>query len=608
MKDMWFCVVLALSTLSCKHVFPVPYTVQQLQRDSSRWPGDAFVHYLSQPNADLAVCTVNGPALLTRLDDDLAHPFVDALENGALQPERWQACGTRFLPTLPPQTRDSAYARLARVIMTLLGVETSAPQLIAANEVLSLRPREPSPAMTELSRRLQAQNPQSLHPSFGPVFDALRTTLELDSGQWRGKPLTEDDIVNAQDESLLMRMSHRLPTEAFRLLAKQRLIRLRIDRSAFSEVKRRANEVEEAVMRYGRWALPAATLTLEHPELPMTLPLTLLAQQDVDAQRVSIFSSGETGAQVIPAIDLKPTLRFAVGLSQPVALCDGVEALNVEPCIASRDVQIPNPQFRLDEEGVLRLGDTLSMPAAFELALQDAGFVVPVHLGGRLALSLQIPVQFNTPEPVIFEAETEQPGPALTVAVVPTHNALLFDVTDGSTRRMVVYPRESAPNDFAVVSRGGRGVSGYQGQTGFQGYHGAAGANASCSSRSAGQNGQRGGDGGQGGPGGPGGNGANGGAVYVDVRCGGTCPQDAAWVRRLVRSEGGFAGDGGRGGNGGPGGNGGAGGSSASCNQPGAPSYLSGGSSGHQGSTGPRGPSGQPGRPGASGPVSLQVH
>jgi hypothetical protein len=112
-------VLIALSTVGCRHTFPRPYTVSQLQEDSPRWPGDALVHYLSQPNADVAVCNV-ADGVLTRQDEELINPFMTSLEEGGLPVDRWQGCATRLVPSLTPTVREFALGRLARVILSLL--------------------------------------------------------------------------------------------------------------------------------------------------------------------------------------------------------------------------------------------------------------------------------------------------------------------------------------------------------------------------------------------------------------------------------------------------------------------------------------------------------
>ena len=71
--------LLFLAAAGCHHRFPLPYTSEQLVKDSKNWPGEALVHYLTQQNADLAVCTLAAPNTLRRTDEELVEPFVASL-------------------------------------------------------------------------------------------------------------------------------------------------------------------------------------------------------------------------------------------------------------------------------------------------------------------------------------------------------------------------------------------------------------------------------------------------------------------------------------------------------------------------------------------------
>ena len=599
--------ILLLCATACHHRFPLPYTSAQLVQDSSKWPGEALVHYLKQPNADVAVCTLAAPNTLRRADQELVDPFVAALEENQLGPERWQGCATRLVPALPPASRELIYGRLARVILRLLEVEQSLARLIAANEVLATRPQEPSVALEELLHSLSEWPRQKLPPALPPVFDALLATLELEHGKLAGVQLTEVDITNTQDQSLLMRMAARLPAPALRAAARRNLIKLRIANSETQEVRARAAEVEAAVMETGRWAQPAAKLQLARPGLPLALPFTALVRQDVERQVVTLLVPGERAAELLPVLDLKASLTFpVVGWGRPLALCQPPSALWVEPCVDAREVEVANPIVTFDAEGLVRLPERLSMTQAMELARADQGLVLPVRLSGRLVTSMAVPLRFEVPAAIRFESGVGENGPSVNVVVQPVASALLFSaVSEHGVRRMAVLPR-GVPSSFEVTSQGGRGATGRTGSSGYDGPNGYNGVSASCPSLQ-GQSGGQGGEGGRGGEGGPGGRGGDGGFVSVVVQCGGSCRADEAFVRRLIFSRAGEGGEGGSGGRGGRGGNGGSGGSGTSCSVNGHSTYVSGGSSGSRGPDGPAGPNGPDGSEGRAGPVRVQV-
>jgi hypothetical protein len=599
-------VVLFLAATGCKHRFPLPYTTDQLIRDSSRWPGEALVHYVGQPNADISVCALAGPNSLKRTDEELVEPFVEALEANTLTPERWQSCATRLVPALAPAEQEFSYGRLARVILSLLTEEQGAARLIAAHEVLATRPRGPSPSLEALLGRLSEWPRERLAPTLPPVFDALVATLELDHGRLGGKALTEAEVVATQDELLLSRMATRLPDAGLRESAQRRLIRLRIERSEFTEVKARAAEVEAAVMAQGRWAQPVSKVKLSRPEPPLSLPFLALVRQNIEEQVATLLVPGETEAQLMPVLDLKASLRFPVGWSKPLALCQPAAAMQVDPCIEAREVEVANPMVQLDAEGMLRLPERLEMAQAFDLARADEGLVLLVRLSGQLVTSLQVPLRFEAPRPIHFVGREAEQGPSVNVVVIPATSVLLFStVSESGERKLAVLPR-GVSSSFEVASIGGDGVTGRSGRTGHEGSTGYSGASATCPSMP-GQAGGRGGDGGQGGDGGDGGPGGDGGLVSVTLQCGGPCQADEQFVRTLIKSRGGDGGSGGSGGSGGRGGSGGSGGSGTSCTTDGRSQFLSSGSSGSSGNDGPRGRDGYRGSDGRAGPVQFRV-
>jgi hypothetical protein len=598
--------LLLLAASGCHHRFPLPYTTNQLMKDSPHWPGESLVHYLGQPNADVSVCTLGPPNVIRRTDQELVEPFVAALEENKLAPDRWQSCATRLVPGLAPAEREFTYGRLARVILSLLDAEQPAARLIAAHEVLATRPTEPSPSLEALMHRLEAWPREKLAPTLPPIFDALVTTLQLDHGQLAGRKVSEPDINNTQDDALLARMAARLPDASLRTLARRRLIKLRIERSPFREVQARAADVEAAVMDTGRWAQPVASLRLERPELPMALPFQALVRQDIEAQAVALLAPGQGAAQLVPVLDLKGALHIAVGWSQPLSLCAPATEMKVEPCIDAREIEVANPIVSLDAEGMLRLPERLVMAQAMDLARADEGLVLPIRISGRLVTSLQVPLRFEAPGPIHFEGGTGERGPSVNVLVHPVASALLFSaVSELGVQRMAILPR-NVQSSFEVVSQGGRGATGRTGYAGTDGSRGYNGASASCSS-SPGQPGGPGGNGSRGGDGGQGGDGGAGGFVNVTLQCGGPCPADEILVRRLVRSRGGEGGSGGDGGRGGRGGDGGSGGSGTSCTVNGHTEFLSSGSSGSRGSDGSQGYSGAQGSEGFAGQVQVQV-
>ncbi len=438
------------------------------------------------------------------------------------------------------------------------------------------------------------------------MFDALVGTLELDQGKFGGRLLAEADVANTQDEAMLERMSLRLPTADLRTQAKRQLVRRRIERSSMPEVKAHAAKVEAAVMEKGRWIQPMSSLRLQSSVETMTLPLTVMVRQHVSVQSVTLHEPGQGADELIPPIDLRPSLYFSVGWSAPLGLCKPSSAMAVEPCIDPLELKTADATLNFDDQGLVRIPEQLPMAVAMELARRGNTWAFPVQWNGQVVATFEIPVEFETPDPVIFQGEVGEHGPAVNVDVQSVPSALLFSaVSETGVRQSAIYPRGTA-EFFEVVSVGGQGFTGADGRNGFDGSDGSNGSAASCPS-TPGQPGANGQDGSQGGQGGSGGPGGDGGPVTVELWCGGSCPADEVLVQRLVRSQGGAGGFGGSGGRGGEGGNGGAGGSGTSCSSDGTSNRLPGGAQGSEGRDGSSGNTGDRGYDGRNGPVYLKV-
>lgn len=590
--------VFLLVLAGCTHQFPEVYGVDQLRLDSEEYAGRALVHYLSRRGADPSVCE---PQTLTRVDEALVDPFVEALarKEAPLPPGPWQACAVRLEGWLPAPLRERLAADLSAVVLRLAKAGAQ-PRLAAVRAVLLERRREPSESLQALNAALA-----TLHAAPAAVAEvqALRELLDLDLGRLAGQPLTEQRVTALDDEALLLRIEARAPTEPVRTAARRRVVRLHLARATLREVQEHLAEVEAAVFATGRWAQPVASLAPPVPQPALAVPVELRFSQDLAAQLAFPFVADGVDRRA-PEVDLRPLLRFHVGWSEPLPLCDPPAALSVMPCVDPLEVQLGSGFASLDADGVLHVLPKWAMEDAVDLTRAGLGLVVPLLLAGRPAQVLQLPLSAQPPDSFCFEGPPSERGPAVNALVEPTAQALLVEaVEERGGRVRFVLPRHTLGFEFG--SCGGRGVQGSRGTAGANGASGSQGHAASCPS-SPGGNGGAGGNGYAGGPGGPGGPGGDGGPVRVEYVCGGDCA-DEALVRAVFQSRGGQGGAGGPGGPGGQGGAGGMGGSSTSCYQDGKSSFASGGSQGPRGANGPQGPPGPPGPPGHDGDVQLVV-
>ncbi|MGV3622567.1 MAG: hypothetical protein ACO1OB_17240 [Archangium sp.] len=600
-------ILLALAASGCRHAFPLPYSASQLRVDAAEeWSGEALVHYLKQDDADPAVCDVR-TEVLPRQDETLVDPFVASLEDNELELPTWKECASRFVKTMEAEPRELFLERLAHAVWWLLNQDDPAGRLQTIQDVLIKRPREDSPALALLLERLLTRKNEKFELDVSRTFESMLTTLELGRGQLNGKPVTLDVIDETQDERLIFRMSKRLPSLELREAARVRLVRLRIARSPWDEVKNRAAEVERSVLTTGRWPQSTAGMTLQQTtQVPLELPVELVVQQNPQAQYGKIVVKG-TNARTHPNLKLRGVVTFDVGWSRPLNVCAPPDELEVDPCIEARDLELNLLEVSLDEDGAIWMATALPMSRVVDLARANEGLVMSLRLAGQLVTTLRIPIEFADPPSLRFTGAPGEPGPALNVKAEVLSNAVIFLATAANgVSKYAVWPR-TARNDFEVASAGGDGVNGIPGARGAKGAAGVAGGAATCPSM-AGRSGSPGDRGGPGGDGTDGGNGGDGGPVTVEVRCAEDvdCAAGLELIRVLVHSRAGAAGEGGAAGPGGFGGNGGAGGAGASCIVNGAMLSLENGFNGARGADGLPGKEGKDGEPGQEGTVVVK--
>jgi len=609
--------LVAIAGLACAPELPRPTSASDLARHDSE---AALVAYLGQRDASPAVCDPRSASPhVIHFDRDTSEALVRALLDGTLDPLIWRRCADALAESGSREQAASlvdAAAGAYRALATDRDLETS-PALQARLAVLQAGyierpagtdgdPTRTAEAFEELRRRFWAGR-------FGPVaarfVRELLDVVDLERGRYGGRPVDRaviDDLAARGDLSLLRRFADRLAGQDLRDHARRRLLRLAIAASPFEEVRARAAEVEERVMREGVNRISVA----QQPPVRATLDtgkLTarrVLVRQDVLHQTTALFGDGDGGPSVLPALSLGGALWVEVaGLSRPITICRTRGTFDPTPCIGAGDVSVDNSFAIADRDGSFHLRDRASEADTVAVTNAKSWFPLPIAVGGRRLVSFGWPVRFERPADLILSPSFGR-GPDLKVVVSRVDRTVLaFTVVNHDIVYRAVVECRDLPA-FHIISRGAAGASGGSGSDGADGSAGFDGSDASCPSTSGGD-GRRGGDGGRGSDGGEGGDGSDGGDIQVDLDCGPeACGADE--VDRLLRaivSQGGAGGTGGPGGRGGRGGRGGAGGRGTTCVDPatGESRSLSGGTdgtSGMDGSSGAWGRTGAPGRPG----------
>jgi hypothetical protein len=620
-------VLLLAGALSSCASFRLPMTAQTLSMYES---GPALLAYLTQADASAAVCDVAADAAHAAMfTAESEQGLVASMLEGHIAPALFGACAQLALQTLDPERGASLLDALAMGEERLLrngSLETDAvtqQRLAIVQQLILERPTGLVAHDAEIAPRMAALRRALTQRQLGPrAVAAARELLEsddVDRGLLGGQPVDVSALERLAagaataalplgdapgagrqapvpaDEVTLTRLALRLPSAALREEAARRLLRVRIARSGFPEVRAAGAALETQLLGTGVNAISLA----EHPVLSARFEAggladrTVLVQQGRAGLGASLLALGGAGAKrsVLPVIPLRGRLWVQVqGLSGAVTACGEARDFDPTPCLAPGDVASDSAFVSRDARGDLHVTDETSELAVAQLA-SSARFEVALRVGGQPLQAVAWGLRYLLPEPLVFTPAGDGPGPNLGVLVeqLPT-NRFVFTATDGVQTRQAVVEGD-ALSAFRVVSRGSQGESGADGQPGASGFTG-----GECSDGTAGQSG---GDGGEGGPG------ADGGSIDVSLSCGASpcAPSTAALLRTVILSEGG---PGGSGGSGGPGGAGGSGGPARAprsstdgqgtvvVDDPG----CSAGSPGRSGSAGLWGSSGSPGAAG----------
>jgi len=608
----------ALGLCGCRPAYPSPFTAQDMAKFGT---GDALVHYLRQPGATAAVCDRknDGPRFRGSRAEDLSD-LTDGLVGGEVPPDLWQRCAMIMLESSAPDEASSLLDAMAHAYRKLLGhgaLETDPQEharLDALHRAFLLRRRgtapHPEAVADDIARLREALAKGRLGPVASKYGAEVLDTIDLERGLWKGAPLTVatlDALEKDRDEALLRRIALRAPDETIEREARRRIVRLHIAAATSPDVRQHAADIEAAVMASGRnpvdttrHAPSAAWLDEGHVKVR-----GVLVRQDLWKQTATLlaYEGEQPGASVIPSLNLRGALYARIdGLKDPVTLCAPPDALDVTPCLLPAAIKPKVPIVYVDAEGLLHFVERVTSRDAMRLVYDTPNLPLPFEVGGRTLLTIEWPIVFEQPEPLVFSGPTSGRGPDLRVVIERRYSPrLIFEVSSPQGKLAGVVEARDAES-FLIASRGGAGTPGARGMDGSNGSSGSPGMPASCPGSPGGQGGN-GSPGGNGTSGGPGGRGGPGGNVVVNVSCmTGECGAVVGVVQRMVRSEGGPGGPGGEGGRGGQGGMGGPGGAGASCtDSQGHYTSVSGGASGSpgpNGSNGSRGPDGPRGAPG----------
>jgi hypothetical protein len=474
-----FHLAIAFVATNCAAVFPTPYSIDQLKADSPSRSGASLVHYLSQREPDLRVCdVVDGTFQSATADETLVEPFFESLENPQTNLVRWGACAKKMMVGLSPKMKELAFNIVAKQLQRAKRQE-NIDALDAIAKLLYERVPQPSEALEHLVSLMEGPRGLVKTNRISTLDVALRNihmTLSLDTGRLGGSAITQQLIETLFDESVLLRMSTRLPNVGLRLVAKKRLISLHTTNSRFSEVRNNAEQIQSLLFDNGKNSLPLGAVSQLNTAIESA---TLLARQEFDMQIVQ-FTSIQKRESKERISSINSMLQFDVGLSLPVGLCHSPEDLFEEPCVDLARVELAHPLVKVTAAGFYFV-DSIPIEFAAQLAFNSSRFVIPVSVDQKPVGTLSFQIEFAAPAPLFIEAISGKRTDPLSVTVHAQPDVFIFETRLESVHKMSIVPRQRLLN-FMVAFKGLKGQAGRNGINGNDGRdgEGAATVCATC--------------------------------------------------------------------------------------------------------------------------------
>ncbi|HRG99377.1 MAG TPA: hypothetical protein PLR99_24190, partial [Polyangiaceae bacterium] len=489
----------ALSALACGRSFPTPFTASDLAREGS---GAALTHYLHQPGATATVCDrrAHGDGFRGESRDDF-EALAGGLLSGKVAPGLWQRCAMLMLESLPAGEAASLLDELAHAYRTLVSrsaVETDAAErarLEALHKTLLFRPRgtapHPEAVADDVAKLTAALDKGRLGPIAARYGRDLLVDIDLGRGVLSGAPVTVatlDALFTRKDELLLRRVAQRVPDAGLRDEARRRIVRLHVAASASAHVRAHPDETQARVMAEGRNPVDLGqhAPTAGWVDEERLRVRGLLVRQNVWKQTSTLLAVDATarsagGAQVLPSIELRGALFVrAAGFEEPLTVCAPPDALDVTPCVLPSEVRPAIPIVHVDAQGLLHFVERIATRDALKLVYNTPNLPLPFLVHEKELFTLEWPIRFERPSPIVFTGPTSGRGPDLRVSLQRRYSPrVLFEVTGPEGPLVGVVEAEDL-DAFVIATRGGAGPAGARGTDGARGSNGSSGSSASC--------------------------------------------------------------------------------------------------------------------------------
>lgn len=476
---------------SCGPRYPTPFSAESMAQVGT---SSALVHYLKQPGATAAVCDAR--ATSAHVSGDTLRD-VDTLVHGVgeVSPIVFQRCVALMLESSSPEARARILEALVHEYRAYLGksaVETDAAEkarLEALHRTLLLRPRGAEPRDAAIAEDIAALRKvlasQKLGPTATQLGKDMLSEVDLVAGTYEGKPMTAavvDGLFAKGDETMLFRIANHAKSEELRRGARLAIVKLHVRASKSPEVAAQAGEVEARVMATGRNTVdlektPPSSGWIDDAKVGFR---GIRVRQDLWKQVSDLLPLDKTKT-VIPSVTLRGALFVRVpGYSDPLTVCAHPEALDVTPCIDAHTVRPRVPILTVDEQGLMHVVERIATADALKLVYNTENLPIPVDVAGKPVITIEWPIHFDAPEPIVLEGPMSSRGPDIRVSIERRYSPRLLFAVEGPNGKWRGVIENDDLSKMAIVSRGGAGKPGTRGTDGAAGGAGSAGSNASC--------------------------------------------------------------------------------------------------------------------------------
>ncbi|MEL6548562.1 MAG: hypothetical protein AAFQ82_28320, partial [Myxococcota bacterium] len=295
----------------------------------------------------------------------------------------WKRCMSALLEVATASEQRTASATLVSALMPVFesrrrrehraGLDALRDTFLQTRAGRGLASRS-QPALIAFKERVDKQDDPRLRKSYRLWINAL----ELARGEFAGEAITQRTIARTENEPMLLRFERLLPSEPLRVVARRRVVLLRITRGNYPELLSRAEAVIDAVLRRGRFEPPLSDFPVQEIQLgsgAMPRRFALHPAEGFRHYTLSPMLNDEVWSEGPLALGSQIQLELE-GLAEPIRLCAPQKPLDPTPCLSATRLRSTRGEWT-----------GLDYHPAPNLSMEDA---LDLALGGALEIRFQI--------------------------------------------------------------------------------------------------------------------------------------------------------------------------------------------------------------------------